>query len=130
MLRGEEVYLKWAGGEHNGWEGYLLRTVGSRSDVLSRQVPSASMDLICSPCLCPCAAGRAGQLGIAEQLFQASPAPDLITHESLMAAYGMAGRPDKVGGVWRSKGGGEWVVLAVWRSRAHPHIHAVVQCCR
>ena len=39
------------------------------------------------------AAGKAGQLDVAEQLFASSPTCDAVTHETLLAAYGMAGQP-------------------------------------
>lgn len=45
------------------------------------------------------AAGKAGQLDVAEQLFGMVKFPDAVTHETLVAAYGMAGLPVKAEGI-------------------------------
>ncbi len=39
------------------------------------------------------AAGKAGQLGVAERLYAKVRQPDAVTHETMLAAYGMAGHP-------------------------------------
>lgn len=41
------------------------------------------------------AAGKAGQLDVAERLFAMVTQPDAITHETLVASYGMCGRPEE-----------------------------------
>lgn len=41
------------------------------------------------------AAGKGGQLEVAEQLFAVVKLPDAVTYETLVAAYGMAGQPAK-----------------------------------
>ena len=41
------------------------------------------------------AAGKAGQLDVAERLFAMVTHPDAITHETLVASYGMCGRPEE-----------------------------------
>eukprot|EP00983_Pelagomonas_calceolata_P042818 1138666-Pelagomonas_calceolata.AAC.2 len=40
---------------------------------------------------------QAGQLRVAEALFQSADVPDAITYEAFIAACGIAGAPDKVG---------------------------------
>jgi len=47
------------------------------------------------------AAGKAGQLDIAEQLFSLMASRDGVTHETMVAAYGMAGLPEKAEAVFR-----------------------------
>ena len=41
------------------------------------------------------AAGKAGQMDIAERLFAAVPRPDAITHETMVASHGLCGRPQQ-----------------------------------
>jgi hypothetical protein len=42
------------------------------------------------------AAGKAGQLALAQSLFNSAAARDVVTYETLVAAYGIAGMPDQV----------------------------------
>lgn len=42
---------------------------------------------------------QAGQLRVAEALFQCADMPDAITYEAFIAACGIAGAPEKVGGL-------------------------------
>ncbi|EFJ51366.1 hypothetical protein VOLCADRAFT_57174 [Volvox carteri f. nagariensis] len=46
------------------------------------------------------AAGKAGQLEIAEKLYSKVRQPDTVTHETMIAAYGMAGLPDRAEAVF------------------------------
>ncbi|KXZ48893.1 hypothetical protein GPECTOR_24g182 [Gonium pectorale] len=46
------------------------------------------------------AAGKAGQLEIAEKLYAKVRQPDAVTHETMIAAYGMAGLPDRAEAVF------------------------------
>ncbi|GIL93379.1 hypothetical protein Vretimale_17468 [Volvox reticuliferus] len=46
------------------------------------------------------AAGKAGQLEVAEKLYGKVRQPDTVTHETMIAAYGMAGLPDRAEAVF------------------------------
>ncbi|KAG2430965.1 hypothetical protein HYH02_013498 [Chlamydomonas schloesseri] len=46
------------------------------------------------------AAGKAGQLEIAEKLYSKVRQPDSVTHETMIAAYGMAGLPERAEAVF------------------------------
>ena len=46
------------------------------------------------------AAGKAGQLEIAEKLYGKVRQPDAVTHETMIAAYGMAGLPERAEAVF------------------------------
>jgi len=66
------------------------------------------------------AAGKAGQLEVAEGLFEHAMLPDAITYEAFIAACGIAGAPEKV------SGGFLYWWLAVWGMLCyvmHTHTH-------
>jgi pentatricopeptide repeat protein len=48
------------------------------------------------------ALAKSGRAEAAEELFSDIPEPDAVSYETLIAAYGMAGQPDKAEAVFRA----------------------------
>jgi hypothetical protein len=71
------------------------------------------------------AAGKAGQLEVAEGLFEHAMLPDAITYEAFIAACGIAGAPEKVSGGFLYWWLAVWGMLCyVMHTHTHTHTHA------